>query len=251
MSIGFRPTPEDNEIIQAHKRPDESTSDVLRRALRALDRDRWEQQAREDMERIAASGEDLSGEPDDWGFDEDGQLEDRRGDAGSGPEAGTIRQTGGSVEHGPYGESSLFQGSSFQGRGDVGGPTALNASLVTERLSQSVHLLKMRHMPDRTRDDLFSMGPLLKEMLQPVRDAMRASEVRPSHRDAAAADAVVTLADDGVVYECKYVGGGTGTLEELSAAAGAAVRRPAEGRRPSAPPKLARLRAAARRARNR
>ena len=75
MSIGFRPTAEDNEIIQAHKRPDESTSDVLRRALRALERERWTKQAREDMERIAASGEDLSDEPDDWGYDEDGRLE--------------------------------------------------------------------------------------------------------------------------------------------------------------------------------
>ncbi|MEW1590387.1 hypothetical protein AB0283_33625, partial [Micromonospora vinacea] len=37
------------------------------------------QQAREDMERIAASGEDLSAEPDDWGYDEDGHTVDRRG----------------------------------------------------------------------------------------------------------------------------------------------------------------------------
>ncbi|WP_405812669.1 MULTISPECIES: hypothetical protein [unclassified Streptomyces] len=66
MSVGFRPTPADNEIIQAHKRPEESTSDVLRRALRALDRQKWDEQARRDMERIAASGEDLSDEPDDW-----------------------------------------------------------------------------------------------------------------------------------------------------------------------------------------
>ncbi|MFF8265000.1 hypothetical protein [Streptomyces virginiae] len=66
MSVGFRPTPADNEIIQAHKRPEESTSDVLRRALRALDRQKWDEQARRDMERITASGEDLSDEPDDW-----------------------------------------------------------------------------------------------------------------------------------------------------------------------------------------
>lgn len=79
MSIGFRPSHEDAEIIQANKRPDESTADVLRRALRALDRERWEQQAHEDMERIAASGEDLSDEPDDWGFDEHGQPVDLRG----------------------------------------------------------------------------------------------------------------------------------------------------------------------------
>ncbi|MER7739982.1 hypothetical protein ABTX34_16980 [Streptomyces sp. NPDC096538] len=80
MSVGFRATPEDNEIIRAHKRPEESTSDVLRRALRALDREAWQQQARADMERIAASGEDLSEEPDDWGFDEDGKVVDLRTD---------------------------------------------------------------------------------------------------------------------------------------------------------------------------
>jgi antitoxin ParD1/3/4 len=82
MSIGFRPTREDAEIIQANKRPDESTADVLRRALRALDRERWEQLARKDMERIVASGEDLSDEPDDWGLDEHGQPIDLR-DAGN------------------------------------------------------------------------------------------------------------------------------------------------------------------------
>lgn len=80
MSIGFRPTAADSEMIQAHKRPDESTSDVLRRALRALDREKWQVEARKDMERIAASGEDLSEEPDDWGFDGDGQPVDLRGD---------------------------------------------------------------------------------------------------------------------------------------------------------------------------
>ncbi|MCX5079007.1 hypothetical protein OG321_42185 [Streptomyces sp. NBC_00424] len=78
MSVGFRPTPADNEIIQAHKRPEESTSDVLRRALRALDRQKWDDQARQDMERIAASGEDLAEEPDDWGYDEDGHPSDQR-----------------------------------------------------------------------------------------------------------------------------------------------------------------------------
>ncbi|MGW2672360.1 hypothetical protein ACWC5F_30455 [Streptomyces sp. NPDC001272] len=74
MTVGFRPTPADNEIIQAHKRPEESTSDVLRRALRALDRQRWDDQARLDMERIAASNEDLSEEPDDWAEDEAEQF---------------------------------------------------------------------------------------------------------------------------------------------------------------------------------
>ncbi|MFJ1774990.1 hypothetical protein ACIOFQ_32895 [[Kitasatospora] papulosa] len=87
MSVGFRPTPEDTEIIRAHQRPDESTSDVLRRALRALDRERWDQEARADMERIAADGEDLADEPDDWGHDETGKVVDLRS-AGSEPRSG-------------------------------------------------------------------------------------------------------------------------------------------------------------------
>ncbi|MFE5541278.1 RuvA C-terminal domain-containing protein [Streptomyces sp. NPDC056519] len=77
MSMGFRPTEADDKIIKAHKRPGESTSDVLRRALRALDRQTWDEQARRDMERIATSGEDLSEEPDDWGYGENGHLMDR------------------------------------------------------------------------------------------------------------------------------------------------------------------------------
>ncbi|MFF5968193.1 hypothetical protein ACFY64_31620 [Streptomyces collinus] len=80
MSVGFRPTEADNEIIRGHKRPGESTSDVLRRALRALEREQWKTDARADMERIAASGEDLSEEPDEWGFDEAGELVDLRGE---------------------------------------------------------------------------------------------------------------------------------------------------------------------------
>ncbi|MGI5048258.1 hypothetical protein ACM9HD_33100, partial [Streptomyces sp. JAC25] len=83
MSVGFRPTPEDTEIIRAHQRPDESTSDVLRRALRALDRERWEQEARSDMERIAADGEDLADEPDEWGYDDTGTAVDLRATQGS------------------------------------------------------------------------------------------------------------------------------------------------------------------------
>ncbi|XVV35018.1 hypothetical protein ACQPXT_13620 [Streptomyces sp. CA-100214] len=75
-SIGFRPTEEDDELIRAHKRPDETITDVLRRALRALDRESWEQQARADMERIA--GEDLSEEPDDWVYGETGEPIDVR-----------------------------------------------------------------------------------------------------------------------------------------------------------------------------
>ncbi|MEW1583728.1 hypothetical protein AB0407_37545 [Streptomyces microflavus] len=78
MSVGFRPTEDDAEIIEALKRPGEKTSDVLRRALRALERDEWQNQANRDMQDIAASGENLADEPDEWGHDETGNLIDRR-----------------------------------------------------------------------------------------------------------------------------------------------------------------------------
>lgn len=63
-SIGFRPTEEDERIIKAAMRPDERTSDVIRRALRLLEREVWLRQARLDAERLA--GEDLTVESDAW-----------------------------------------------------------------------------------------------------------------------------------------------------------------------------------------
>ena len=63
-TIGFRPTEEDERIIQAAMRPDERTSDVIRRALRLLEREVWMSQARADAERLA--DEDLSDEKDAW-----------------------------------------------------------------------------------------------------------------------------------------------------------------------------------------
>ncbi|RKS05328.1 hypothetical protein DFP74_0922 [Nocardiopsis sp. Huas11] len=74
MSVGFRPTEADAEILNAYKRAGETNSDVLRRGLRALQRQEWEEQAREDMARIAADGEDLSGEPDAWEYDDQGRI---------------------------------------------------------------------------------------------------------------------------------------------------------------------------------
>jgi hypothetical protein len=41
MSVGFRPTEEDLRVIEANRREDEKTSDVIRRALRLLDREAW------------------------------------------------------------------------------------------------------------------------------------------------------------------------------------------------------------------
>jgi len=63
-TIGFRPTEDDERIIKAAMRPDERTSDVIRRALRLLDREVWLSRARDDAERLAR--EDLSTEADAW-----------------------------------------------------------------------------------------------------------------------------------------------------------------------------------------
>ncbi|MFF4651114.1 hypothetical protein [Streptomyces sp. NPDC001380] len=63
-TIGFRPTEEDERIIRAAMRNGERTSDVIRRALRLLEREVWPAQARSDAERPA--GEDLSAEEDAW-----------------------------------------------------------------------------------------------------------------------------------------------------------------------------------------
>jgi Arc/MetJ-type ribon-helix-helix transcriptional regulator len=72
MSVGFRPTEEDLRIIDANRGKDEKTSDVIRRALRMLDREAWEARAREDMRRLRS--EDLSAEPDEWEYDSSGSI---------------------------------------------------------------------------------------------------------------------------------------------------------------------------------
>jgi len=64
-TIGFRPTEEDQRIIDAvTQATGESASEALRRALRLLDREMWLRQARTDMATNA--DEDISGEPDAW-----------------------------------------------------------------------------------------------------------------------------------------------------------------------------------------
>jgi mRNA interferase MazF len=72
MSVGFRPTEEDLRVIEANRREDEKTSDVIRRALRLLDREAWEERARADMHRLR--NEDLSAEADAWEYDADGNI---------------------------------------------------------------------------------------------------------------------------------------------------------------------------------
>ena len=72
MSVGFRPTVEDLRVIEANRRADEKTSDVIRRALRLLDREAWEERARADMHRLRS--EDLSAAADAWEYDADGNI---------------------------------------------------------------------------------------------------------------------------------------------------------------------------------
>ncbi len=61
---GFRPTEEDARIIRDAMRGGEGTSDVIRRALRLLEREEWVSRARSDAGRLA--DEDLTTEEDAW-----------------------------------------------------------------------------------------------------------------------------------------------------------------------------------------
>lgn len=63
-TIGFRPTERDEQIIRAAMRSGEHKSDVIRRALRLLEREVWVKQARSDAEQLR--DEDLSSEQDAW-----------------------------------------------------------------------------------------------------------------------------------------------------------------------------------------
>jgi antitoxin ParD1/3/4 len=63
-SIGFRPTPEDERILAAATREGESTTDVIRRALRLLEREQWLTQAHTDAQDLAT--EDLTSEDAAW-----------------------------------------------------------------------------------------------------------------------------------------------------------------------------------------
>jgi len=63
-TIVFRPTGEEERIINAALLDGESSCDVIRRALRLLERDPWYIQARADAERL--TGEQLFEHRDDW-----------------------------------------------------------------------------------------------------------------------------------------------------------------------------------------
>ncbi|MEC3913476.1 hypothetical protein [Nocardia sp. CDC160] len=66
MSISFRPTDVDRAKLTKLAHPGESQSDVLRRALDALDQLDWERDAQAAASAIMASGENLNDEPDAW-----------------------------------------------------------------------------------------------------------------------------------------------------------------------------------------
>jgi hypothetical protein len=72
VSVGFRPTQDDLRVIEANRRKNESTSDVIRRALRQLDRKERNERARPELHRLR--GEDLSAEADAWEYDADGNI---------------------------------------------------------------------------------------------------------------------------------------------------------------------------------
>lgn len=63
-TIGFRPTSDDLRILRVAKRPGESTSDTIRRALRLLEHRQWLEEFEEDAEGLA--DENLADEPEAW-----------------------------------------------------------------------------------------------------------------------------------------------------------------------------------------
>ncbi|NNH75691.1 hypothetical protein HLB23_38565 [Nocardia uniformis] len=65
-TIAFRATAADRDLVDKLAEPGETASDVLRRALRVLERERWHEQMQASADRIMASGEDINAEPDAW-----------------------------------------------------------------------------------------------------------------------------------------------------------------------------------------
>ena len=63
-TTGFRPTAEDERILREAARPGESTSDVIRRGLRLLEREAWLDQFHKDAASL--QDEDVNAEPEPW-----------------------------------------------------------------------------------------------------------------------------------------------------------------------------------------
>ena len=66
MTIGFRATTEDRQRLAKLTHEGESTTEVLRRALAALEQLEWEREAQTEARAIMISGENLGDEPDAW-----------------------------------------------------------------------------------------------------------------------------------------------------------------------------------------
>lgn len=65
-TTGIRLNPSDKELLDKLSKPGETKADVIRRALRELERREWVLAAQEEAEHIDAHGEDLDAEPDAW-----------------------------------------------------------------------------------------------------------------------------------------------------------------------------------------
>jgi len=63
-TITFRPTADDSRIIASAQAPQETVSDVIRRALRYLDQEAWLERFR--TEAATITDENLSLEPETW-----------------------------------------------------------------------------------------------------------------------------------------------------------------------------------------
>ncbi|WP_246003013.1 hypothetical protein [Nocardia tenerifensis] len=63
-TITFRPTADDERTINGSRREGEDAVDVIRRALRLLDREEWLARCR--IDALARRGEDLNAAPDAW-----------------------------------------------------------------------------------------------------------------------------------------------------------------------------------------
>ncbi|WP_054813347.1 hypothetical protein [Nocardia arizonensis] len=65
-TTGIRFSQADKTLVAKLAKPDETTADVIRRALHALEHQEWILAAQHEAERIDAAGEDLNKEPDAW-----------------------------------------------------------------------------------------------------------------------------------------------------------------------------------------
>lgn len=176
------------------------------------------------MERIAASGEDLSDEPDDWGYDEDGKTVDLRDSAVADPLAPANDGTG---------EVSLLW---IEPKADPGSSLSTHSSFFTPQIKaiQGASNLFTTKMPSMSKTEWSKFSRALEQITDPVRGLV-----------------ITAAALEGCALEMKPPKKGTDPEFEAAIAGlglhtDAAAARPAEPKEHTpTPPKLARLRAAA------